>query len=99
MNIEEIRERIYKSKTFRQQGIECKENGNQIIIDLNMSIRSDPWPDKAIVCIKHKKECNSGLCRQERLDEAGVSEDDFQKFILENKKRLGLVTRKDPEIS
>ena len=54
-------------KSFREQMQDCEKSGNLIHIDI--SIYKQVWPKTAIVCIKHKSACHSGLCRKERMPE------------------------------
>ena len=53
-------------KPFRKQFIECKESGNLIEIDIS-SYRT--FPKTALVCLKYKSVCHSGVCRNERISE------------------------------
>jgi len=60
-----------KYKSFRQQMIACKENGNLIRIDA--SKLSDFYGCKIgdeFICIKHKIICSSDVCKEERTAES-----------------------------
>ncbi len=52
-------------KSFRKQFLECKENGNLIEIDASSY---GNFPSVALVCLKYKSTCHSGVCRKERTN-------------------------------
>ena len=64
-------------KSFRDQCIECKKNGNQIEVDISpLKLKMIPGPlsgvkelmdtDSVIVCLKNKSVCHSKACAAER---------------------------------
>ncbi len=53
-------------KSFREKFIDCKENGNLIEVDIS---KYSTFPKIALVCLKHKTVCHSGICRDERIQE------------------------------
>jgi len=53
-------------KSFREQFLECKENGNLISVDIS-KYGPGVFPKKILVCIKYKCICHSGVCREERI--------------------------------
>ena len=57
-----------KYKSFREQLLECKENGNLISIDI-AKYGPGMFPKKILVCIKHESICYSGVCLGERVGE------------------------------
>jgi hypothetical protein len=78
-----MNDRNYKS--FRDQSIECKKNGNQIEVDVSLlKLKMMPgllsgvkeWieTDSVIVCLKHKSVCHSLACAAERGIEIKGSE-------------------------
>lgn len=51
-----------KYKSYREQGIECSQNGNRIEIPCY-------WCNHSIlVCIKYKTYCHSKVCLKDRLE-------------------------------
>lgn len=53
-------------KSFREQFLECKKNGN--LISINISIYGPKiFPENILVCIKYKSVCYSGVCKDERI--------------------------------
>jgi len=59
---------LKKYKSFHQQMIGCKENGNLIRIDSSVlySFYGVDIPNE-LICIKYKCICHSGACREERI--------------------------------
>jgi len=64
-------------KPFREQCLECKENGNQIEVDIsNLHLKMITSPLSGaeafidskfiLVCLKNKKACSSKVCAYER---------------------------------
>jgi hypothetical protein len=51
-------------KSFRKQFLECKHNGNLIEVDISAY---NSFPKTALVCLKHKCVCHSGVCKEERM--------------------------------
>jgi hypothetical protein len=55
-------------KSFRKQYLECKANGNLIKVDASSYAKLfKSFPEVALVCIKYKSVCGSGVCRDERI--------------------------------
>jgi hypothetical protein len=52
-------------KSYREQFMKCRENGNLIDVDISAY---GVFPKKALVCIKYKCVCHSGVCREERMN-------------------------------
>lgn len=53
-------------KSFREQHLECIENGNLISIDISI-YGPKMFPKKISVCVKYKSICYSGVCKAERM--------------------------------
>ncbi len=53
-------------KSFREKLLECKKNGNLIKVDIS---EYNTFPKTALVCLKYKTICHSGICRDERIQE------------------------------
>ena len=53
-------------KSFRTQFLECKEDGNLISVDASTY---GNFPERLLICIKHKSICHSGVCRHERIED------------------------------
>ena len=51
-------------KSFREQFLECRKNGNLIDVDVS---KYGTFPKKLLVCLKYKCICHSGVCRHERI--------------------------------
>jgi len=57
-----------KYKPFREQFIECGENGNRIKVDtLPMKAVWGHDVGEILVCVKNKCICHSGVCKEERI--------------------------------
>lgn len=53
-------------KPYREQFLECKENGNLIKIDI-CTYGPGMFPKEILVCVKYKSVCYSGVCKGERM--------------------------------
>lgn len=53
--------KLYNYKSYRQQGIECSENGNRIEIPCVKCNQIN------LICIKYKTYCHSKACLKERI--------------------------------
>ena len=56
-------------KSFREHFIECKRTGNLIEVDVS---KYSTFPKIALVCLKYKTICHSGICRDERIKEEEI---------------------------
>lgn len=56
-------------KSFREQHLECIENGNLVEIDIS---KYNTFPKIVLTCLKYKCACNSGACRDERITEVNM---------------------------
>jgi len=50
-------------KSFREQMQDCEKSGNLILIDIS---KYNGFMKTALVCIKYKSLCYSGVCKYER---------------------------------
>lgn len=50
-------------KSFREKLIDCKKTGNLVEIDIS---KYNSLPKVALVCLKYKTICHSGVCLDER---------------------------------
>lgn len=60
-------------KSFREQILECRENGNQIEVDVSkynfFGTKKMVFPTKILVCVKYQCVCSSKVCAGERIGE------------------------------
>jgi len=56
-------------KSFRDKLKGCKEYGN--LVEIDMSVYGK-FPKTALVCLKYKSICHSGICRDERIQKQDI---------------------------
>jgi len=60
-------------KPFREQFLECGQNGNLITVDVSKYnlFKEDErrFPQKILVCVKYRCVCSSKVCAGERIGE------------------------------
>ncbi len=72
-------------KSFREKFIDCKKTGNLVEIDIS---KYNSFPKIALVCLKYKTICHSGICLDERTQKQYTSMINTEEDLKELHKAL-----------